>query len=249
MILAVGNLNMGKLLDSAIAMAKDQNRLHEFNIDNGRGSWLHDDGWGMAYIEDGTWKIHRSLKAIFDDDLIQIRKMKTNAVIIHARFGTSGKKSIENTHPFQMEHKKLGNIVFCHNGTIEEEIVHSSHFDIKGSTDSEKLFYAIVTEILGGTKKTEAIRKKLHKYQGERGSNIILSSKNYSYIGCKYSTHPRYLQMVIGSDQNQLIVCSEELPSYPNMKWKSLNSGDVVVVHNQTQRYAIDKSITQHLTL
>jgi predicted glutamine amidotransferase len=245
MLLAVGKINMAELIDGAISMAKDENRIHEYNSEKGLGSWTHGDGWGIAYLKSGTWVIKKSSKAIYDDDLTEkIKLIKTTAVVIHARYKTVGETMPENTHPFHINTKKHGNFVFCHNGTVEDEISFSDVFEVKGSTDSEKLFYSILTDFEKSNDPL-IIRRNIKKYKKCFGSNIILSTPKKSIVSVNaHASYPIYYRMFIGQNQQWTVIGSEELPQISNMSWEKIGLWDTLTVDHVKCKVSFLKSNT-----
>src|SRR3989338_3799606 len=118
MLVASGTIDVSSLIDCAILMAKNENETHELADDHEK--FTHPDGWGLAYISnEGEWIIKKSTKAIFKDPSIgKFRDIETNLLIIHVRKKAGSEVSIQNTHPFQIEHPLLDSSVFCHNGYI-----------------------------------------------------------------------------------------------------------------------------------
>jgi len=114
----------------------------------------HPHGWGIAYYLTGEPEPHRirSVESAHTDDRFErvSEFLTSNAVVAHVRKATVGELSIENTHPFKYE-----GWVFCHNGTLFgfEEVKDVIHQRVnprflpmlQGSTDSETLFYLVLT--------------------------------------------------------------------------------------------------------
>lgn len=242
MLIASGDFDVNPILDGAIKMALDQNSVHELNKKKGQGSWVHSDGWGIAYInEKGDWVIKKSTKAIYEDPLInEIRKIKTKLLILHVRRKVGSETAIENTHPFIIKNEKKGPFVFCHNGFIEEEIKFDSKYDLFGDTDSEKLFYSILTD-LKKEKLDKAIRKNFKRYKTLSGTNIILSTKNKTVIAVRKNEFPEYYQMKIGKRENLIIVSSEIIPNLPEVSWEPIEQGDIVKIKHDKLKISISK--------
>jgi predicted glutamine amidotransferase len=235
MLIALGDVNVSSLLDGLIYMAKDESHTHERNEKQG---WKHDGGWGIAYLKNNKWVVEKSTKAIFDDPSVnKFRDIKTNLVILHARKVTIGKVSMPNTHPFQFE-----DFIFCHNGTVRDKIRCSPEFKVKGDTDSEHLFYSVLTEKKKEENTLNAIRKNLKKYQNYEGSNIILANKNKSYVFIKENKQPVYYQMQLAQKDDSLIISSERLPQLSNTKWEKLEQEDLVVIDNKTLQVEINRT-------
>lgn len=114
----------------------------------------HPDGWGVAYYQAGAPHVIKSKESALDDHLF--RKVSgivsSQTVVAHIRKSTQGEHSILNTHPFQ-----FGQWIFAHNGNIKNfpqfrtqlvaQINPNLRRFILGDTDSEVLFYLILSEL------------------------------------------------------------------------------------------------------
>jgi predicted glutamine amidotransferase len=114
----------------------------------------HPDGWGVAYYLSGSPHIVKSTDMAKNSKLFKKVSgvVSSRTVLAHIRKSTIGETSILNTHPYQ-----YGPWVFAHNGNIKnfdnckDEIKSlidpkMSNF-ILGETDSEVLFYYLLTHI------------------------------------------------------------------------------------------------------
>lgn len=171
---------------------------------NPRDDGPHDDGFGISYqTSKKTWKTKKWLEKS-DEEVIQMMDEITRSkiVIIHLRRNcslgkrcriSSGKVSLENTHPFSYK-----DAVFTHNGNIRDFgsvkkhlrkfIADDLFLEIKGETDSEWIFYMFLTS-LRKYKKFEDIHvlleemiKNLSSICSEFSLNIIFSNKDFSLI-------------------------------------------------------------------
>jgi predicted glutamine amidotransferase len=148
-------------------------------------SQFHPDGWGVSYYINNTPHLIRSTQSAVESNLFkQISGVVTSqTVIAHIRKATEGSISILNTHPFQ-----FGKWTFAHNGNIKDFQNYKDELKalidpnlakyILGSTDSEILFFILLTEIdkvspykLGNIT-TQALRKAL--VSGLRAINKII---------------------------------------------------------------------------
>jgi glutamine amidotransferase len=116
----------------------------------------HPHGWGVAYYLTGAREPHvvASVESAFTDERFgRLSEFLTShAVVAHVRKATVGDLGLENTHPF-----RFGRWTFCHNGTIFgfEQLRDDlrARIDprfwpaIAGQTDSETLFYAVLTTL------------------------------------------------------------------------------------------------------
>lgn len=129
------------------SLANADNSLHTL-------SEKHPDGWGIAYYHENTPHLIRSSESALSSTVFQkiANIIKSQTVIAHIRKATLGEKTILNSHPFQ-----YGRWTFAHNGNIKNfSEVKDDLFKlinpklsplIMGTTDSEVVFFIILTEI------------------------------------------------------------------------------------------------------
>ncbi|MEW5897192.1 MAG: class II glutamine amidotransferase [Nanoarchaeota archaeon] len=252
MLIAAGEIDVNTILQGAILMAKDKNNLHELNKEKGLGSWTHGDGWGIAYLDEkDRWQLKKSTKAIYNDPAAkELKNMNTNILTLHMRKASVGRISYENTHPFTAFEKNLGTVIFCHNGSIKEEISFDPEYKPAGETDSEKLFYSLLTDFKKMSKTAQknamekAIQKNLKTYKKLSGTNIILSTKEKTIVAVGKNKFPLYFKMWLGAgeektssgktDSKSVIISSEKMKNLPNFSWKLLQRGDIVSLTHKT---------------
>ncbi|HLD00799.1 MAG TPA: class II glutamine amidotransferase [Candidatus Nanoarchaeia archaeon] len=242
MLLALGNFDFNLLLDGAILMAMDQNLIHEKNAKKGLGSWQHDSGWGIAYLDpNGSLITQKSSKSILtDESTFQLRYLKTPWALIHVRKATSGNVSLENAHPFHNRNSQE-EYVFCHNGTVRDKIFFSSKFITKGNTDTEQIFYSILTDLQTINSLPEAIAFNLRKYQDYTGINFIFSNGKRSFVGCKQNSSPLYYGIKYIKTDQFVLLSSEQLPMFQNYTWRSLNPEEMFEIDTKTKEIIIHK--------
>ncbi|MBI2103051.1 class II glutamine amidotransferase [Candidatus Woesearchaeota archaeon] len=245
MLLAIGNVQLPTVVDAIKHMALDQTFLHERNEKTGLGSRQHKDGWGIAFIDNkNNLFIHRSTDAIFNDPLISSLPSKTTFALLHTRAASVGNVCLENTHPFYYKDKTGTEHVFCHNGTIREDIGYNPELKLQGTTDSEKIFFSIISQIQKDEKKGNkdyrtALQKALNQLPTERDSNFIFSTKKSSYITSSWTKYPRYLQMWIGRGKDLLIISSEKIESLSDLNWKPITKNSIIEVNHLTLQSTI----------
>ncbi len=105
----------------------------------------HRDGWGIASFRAGSPRyMGRSERPMhmdpsYDSALHDVASLVGPGIVIaHARRGSEGSISLQNTHPFIMD-----GIVFAHNGTVKSFHPETKR-KAKGQTDSERLFMALL---------------------------------------------------------------------------------------------------------
>jgi glutamine amidotransferase len=125
--------------------------------DNALGvqSNAHPDGWGVAFYVDGAPHLTRSAATALGDQLFHRLSgvVASDTVLAHVRRATQGAINVLNCHPFQH-----GRWVFAHNGDIPcfpvvrerllAEIDPGLRRFILGDTDSEVVFYMLLTELV-----------------------------------------------------------------------------------------------------
>jgi predicted glutamine amidotransferase len=110
----------------------------------------HGHGWGVADYKDGLPMVEKQTWAAFHGEHFEkaAARVYAHTVVAHVRRATVGGTSKNNTHPF--EH---GRWIFAHNGTIPSFLKVRDRImphidplfrnDIKGTTDSEHIFYLL----------------------------------------------------------------------------------------------------------
>lgn len=245
MIVASGNVDVAKIIESAVLMAKDENSLHELNEKKGLGSCLHPDGWGAAYLnKKGKFIVKKSTAAIFEDaEVKKLYPLATNFLIVHVRKKAGSEISLKNTHPFKTKHSLLGECVFCHNGHIEDDITFDAKYKPRGKTDSERLFYSILSDITekSDDKIAATIQKNLQKYTKTQGTNVILAAKEITYVAAGKNQAPRYYGLALGQGKNVMLISSEKLKTFDDISWKYILPGEVIIIHNGAAQFSISK--------
>ncbi len=109
-------------------------------------------GWGVADYRDGLPLIEKQTWAAFHGEQFKktAARVYAHTVVAHVRRATVGGTSIENTHPFSH-----GKWIFAHNGTVPNFLEVRDRMlpkidpvlqnDIKGTTDSEHVFYYLLS--------------------------------------------------------------------------------------------------------
>lgn len=249
MLYAQGNISLPPLVHAMQQMALDQTSIHEHNQHQGRGSFLHPDGWGMAYQKNQAWVIEKSINPIYQESsylITSLANVKTLRLLLHVRKTSGTDVCLENTHPFYYNHSQFGELIFCHNGTIKNKISFDrTQFTPQGTTDTEQLFYAILTHAQTMPLK-QALILALAKLTKIDAANIILITKDATYIALGPHTYTNYFTMALGTntqtlDENSLIVSSEQLssPEFAHITWQPLVQNTLLTI-TSTQEYTLE---------
>ncbi|HEX4477204.1 MAG TPA: class II glutamine amidotransferase [Polyangiaceae bacterium] len=117
----------------------------------------HPDGWGVAFYVDGAPHVTRNPLAAMGDQLFHRLSgvVSSETVVAHVRKATHGDKTVLNCHPFQ-----YGRWIFAHNGDVTDFARHRAALVecvapelrrfILGDTDSEVVFFILLTEMKKG---------------------------------------------------------------------------------------------------
>lgn len=233
MLVALGNFTMEPFLEGLSCAAQDHANIHELNAEKGRGTYLHKDGWGIAYLKGKHWIVKKSLLPLFaDEGKKQLYGLKTKAILLHARKRSKGDLVEKDTHPFFAKHPKEGEMVFAHNGTIGGDIPCRAPERVKGSTDSERLFEAIREEF--SSAHPEIIRETISRCKNWDGTNVILATVKKTFVSVNFKKYPQYFGMVLGQKDGLVCVSSEPVPMLRNMAWKKIQNGEILAIDNKT---------------
>lgn len=175
------------------------------------------DGWGVAWYVDGSLKIVKSEKPVYEEanELEKVlRNISTNILIAHVRKASNPRKlpremiiGLNETQPFQ-----YGNKVFAHNGVIRipdeaMSLLGSYRGLVKGNNDSEVYFallmkewdrFGEVSEALKAVE--EALRRALEgswkSYESPFSSlNAIFSDGKRLYAYNRFSNEEKVLSL------------------------------------------------------
>jgi len=128
------------------------------------------DGIGMMYVENGTVHIYRVLNSVkkFIVRYYEVHEKvgKTSPIVIHFRYATSGKVSLDNCHPFPFTY----DTAVVHNGVFSMVAVHESKSDTA-------LWVEIMGPLVGSTFfEDEDEKKQLATLCGESNKLVFLRS-------------------------------------------------------------------------
>ena len=136
---------------------------------------------------------------------------------------------------------------------IKEEITFDPRYKPQGKTDSERLFYSILSDITENkdSKIASAIQKNLQRYTKTRGTNIVLATAEKTYVAMRKNSVPKYYGIMLGRGKDFMLISSEKLKTFPDISWTSILPGDVVAIQNGTTVFSISKekrSLLQRIT-
>ena len=114
----------------------------------------HKDGWGIGYFIGQDAYVHKSHVCAAEDGRFEMisERLRSHTFVVHVRHATVGAVDPFNAHPF-----RHGAWMFAHNGSLwgfehhRPFLLENTDPDLRnlifGSTDSEHLFYYLLTAL------------------------------------------------------------------------------------------------------
>ena len=205
----------------------------------------HKDGWGIGY----EGEVVKDINPAKESDLLAEtgRNLETEGALFHLRLASKGITiNIDNNHPFTH-----GTTTFMHNGTIRpsdaaEQFISQKYRElITGTTDSERFFYAVLSQIdeLGlveGVRKTVNLIRDIADYSA---LNIMVQTPETLIAVCEFNesnqsewSGPDHYELRFSPRESDFLVAST---GWGNSDWEHLNNHQMLVVNRSTLEYSI----------
>ncbi|WP_432486668.1 class II glutamine amidotransferase [Kineococcus sp. SYSU DK018] len=199
-------------------------------------SRLHADGWGTAWVDEA-----REVRRVRDALPVQrsrrgaaaLTEQPSTARLVHLRLATPGMTvAHDNSHPFLH-----GGVAFAHNGSVPsvpvlEAVVGERHLaDVRGSTDSERIF-ALVRRYAdeGADLTTAAARATVRLREAFPGAslNAVLLSAGELVVVHSSERSPVPLADLCASGLTPADLPRDHAEGYYRMSWLRRPDGAVV---------------------
>ena len=205
----------------------------------------HKDGWGLAH--DG--QILKDLLAAKDSESLARASVETltDGALLHLRLASKGITiNIDNNHPFT-----YGTTTFMHNGTIRpadtaEQFINQKYKGlITGTTDSERFFYALLSQVdeLGlveGVRKTVNLIRAIADYSA---LNIMVQTPDTLIAVCEFNEQnttewsgPDHYELRFTQRGEDFLIAST---GWGNTDWQHLDNHQMLVIDRTTLKYSI----------
>ena len=205
----------------------------------------HKDGWGIGY----EGEVVKDTNPAKESDLLAEtgRNLETEGALFHLRLASKGITiNIDNNHPFTH-----GTTTFMHNGTIRpsdtaEQFISQKYRElITGTTDSERFFYAVLSQIdeLGlveGVRKSVNLIRESADYSA---LNIMVQTPETLIAVCEFNesnqsewSGPDHYELRFSPRESDFLVAST---GWGNSDWEHLNNHQMLVVNRSTLEYSI----------
>lgn len=201
----------------------------------------HFDGWGVAWFDRRREvQLRKAATPAVDkqsgyiDAIVSMGADQPGIAISHLRKASTGRISLENTHPFTAD-----GWLFCHNGTLfeSEGLPLRTHRPV-GETDSERLFLYLLEQMTGDVE--QGVRRAIETVRARPYESLtFLLTDGRVLVAYRDVGQPegattlkesrRYYTLYSLFRQDMCIVCSEPLP-FSGQPWVQLNDGELLIV-------------------
>lgn len=142
---------------------------------------------GIAVNDDGVFSHHKGnglVPDVFPKDRLEHLGMG-NMAIGHVRYSTTGGKNVNNIQPLVIRHIK-GNLALAHNGNLVNATDIRRSFELNGgifhgTSDTESIAYAIVSNRLYSKSTEEAIAKTMPNLKGAYSCIVMTATKMIAF--------------------------------------------------------------------
>ena len=205
----------------------------------------HKDGWGIGY----EGEVIKDIKPAQESELLTQtgQSLETSGALFHLRLASKGiVVNIDNNHPFTH-----GTTTFMHNGTIrpsdtaEQFISEKYKALVTGTTDSERFFYALLSQIdefglVEGVRKTVNLIRAIADYSA---LNIMVQTPDTLIAICEFNEEnksewsgPDHYELRFTQRGEDFLIAST---GWGNSDWQHLDNHQMLVVNRSTLEYSI----------
>ena len=205
----------------------------------------HKDGWGIGY----EGEVIKDINPANQSSLLTEtgKRLETAGALFHLRLASKGITiNIDNNHPFTH-----GTTTFMHNGTIRpsdtaEQFISEKYKPlVTGTTDSERFFYALLSQVdeLGLVEGVRAIVNKIRAVADYSALNIMVQTPDTLIAVCEFNdtnksewSGPDHYELRFSAREGDFLVAST---GWGNSDWEHLNNHQMLVVNRSTLEYSI----------
>ena len=205
----------------------------------------HKDGWGIGYEGEVIKDINPANQSTL---LTETGKsLETAGALFHLRLASKGITiNIDNNHPFTH-----GTTTFMHNGTIRpsdtaEQFISEKYKPlVTGTTDSERFFYALLSQVdeFGLVEGVRSIVNKIRAIADYSALNIMVQTPDTLIAVCEFNdtnksewSGPDHYELRFSAREGDFLVAST---GWGNSDWEHLNNHQMLVVDRSTLKYSV----------
>jgi predicted glutamine amidotransferase len=205
----------------------------------------HKDGWGIGH----EGEVIKDINPAKESSLLAEtgKNLETAGALFHLRLASKGITiNIDNNHPFTH-----GTTTFMHNGTIrpsdaaEQFISEKYRALVTGTTDSEKFFYALLSQVdeLGLVEGVRTIVNQIRAIADYSALNIMVQTPDTLIAVCEFNdtnksewSGPDHYELRFSPRDNDFLIAST---GWGNTDWQYLDNHQMLVVDRSTLKYLI----------
>ncbi len=193
----------------------------------------HEDGWGLAFYQDGQLVVHKSGISLLEesDQVLDILStLETSPLmIIHLRKSAWGDIfSTRHAHPFHHN-----NTVFFHNGVVYDYQGLLPDITLPGlgadALDTEVFFYHVMSGKVQGLGRnfldTAALIKRKHRFSA---LNCLFSDGLKLFAYRDYAREADYYSLYKARSDNSCLISSEPLDE--SIRWKMMAQEEFLTI-------------------
>ena len=205
----------------------------------------HKDGWGIGHEGEVVKDINPAKESSL---LVEAGKnLETAGALFHLRLASKGiTVNIDNNHPFTH-----GTTTFMHNGTIRPSDIATEFISekyktlIAGTTDSERFFYALLSQVdeLGLVEGVRNIVNQIRAIADYSALNIMVQTPDTLIAVCEFNENnqsewsgPDHYELRFSARDNDFLIAST---GWGNTDWQHLDNHQMLVVDRSTLKSAI----------
>ena len=205
----------------------------------------HKDGWGIGY----EGEVIKDIKAAKESDLLAQtgQDLETTGALFHLRLASKGITiDIDNNHPFTH-----GTTTFMHNGTIRpsdtaEQFINPKYTSlITGTTDSERFFYALLSQVdeFGLVEGVRKIVNLIRSHADYSALNIMVQTPDTLIAVCEFNQEnksewsgPDHYELRFTQRGEDFLIAST---GWGNNDWQHLDNHQMLVIDRSTLKYSV----------
>ena len=183
-----------------------------------------EDGWGIAWNENGAWTLRKSLLPIWEEPGAYAEIPPTRLWVAHARSAgfAEHKGQLSHNQPYVAD-----SLCYVFNGMLRGVRLPMR---AEGEIGAQKIF-SLIRQALAGQTAEQALRWT-HDTLAQHsrhivGMNIGLVQDERFHLLCEYAEHPEYFGLNYHQDEYLTLACSEQLPGYT---WQTMERNQIVVL-------------------
>ncbi len=208
----------------------------------------HEDGWGLAFYQQGRLVVHKSGISLLEEADKVLRILSTAQasplLILHLRKSAWGDRySTRHAHPFHLD-----NTVFFHNGVVYDYQGLIPAITLPGlgadALDTEVLFYHVMSgeapDLGRAFLDSASLIKQKHRFSA---LNCLFSDGVKLFAYRDYAKEPDYYSLYKAFSENSCLVSSEPLDE--TIRWEMMAKEEFLAIDLEDMACSATGTVTQ----